>query len=181
MSLSLALVLVALAACSGGQIDALKAQVARLQRQVTSLQQETESLHTDVANAQTAEEDVKACLYEVGGVVADLGGNIVYLGSTKIGAGKNDQFSAAYCDGDIMSRSDVRSIQRSVRRANVVVNRVEHDRKTGPMSPTTTITSTTGATARCNDGTLSYSQHASGTCSYHAAWTIGSTTRVDSR
>ena len=35
-----------------------------------------------------------------------------------------------------------------------------------------------GATARCNDGTYSYSQHRSGTCSHHggvAAWLTGST------
>ena len=36
-----------------------------------------------------------------------------------------------------------------------------------------------GATARCSDGTYSFSQHHSGTCSYHggvAAWLDGSAT-----
>jgi hypothetical protein len=41
-----------------------------------------------------------------------------------------------------------------------------------------------GATARCRDGTYSYSQHRSGTCSYHggvARWLVGSSTTASVR
>jgi hypothetical protein len=47
------------------------------------------------------------------------------------------------------------------------MNRISRDRLDASFQKVVGGSPSGGATAQCNDGTLSYSQHAEGTCSWH--------------
>jgi hypothetical protein len=153
--------LVALVACSSGQVDSLKSQVSALRREVASLE-------TKVAEESSAEQSLRDCIDELRGVIHDLASEVAYVGSTRMVGGLGEPFLATACGQGVLAKADLATVHRQVIRANATVARVFRERLFATIPPPDGSTSgTNGPTALCNDGTYSYSQHAQGTCSWH--------------
>lgn len=152
-----------LPACNGGEVQSLRDQVAQLHSQVSKLQDETESLRAQLAKSQR----VAGCLDEVRGLVDDLGRASKYLSSDKVFGPATSPYYATLCKG-VLSTPAIRDLKESVAESNRAVDHAGAARIAEVFSlPTTSGSGGGSATAICNDGTYSYSQHASGTCSWH--------------
>lgn len=151
-------------ACNSGEISSLRAQVSDLRTKVEQLTQQTETLKSDIKDAHSTEDRLRTCLADVEGVARDLAGSVQYLASNRPFGSSTFSFHSSSCR-HVMKSATVSTLRTAVGRASRTVDQVTTNRLFGPTPSTTTTPSS--ATAICNDGTYSYSQHASGTCSWH--------------
>ena len=110
----------------------------------------------------------KAWVYAIGAIV------LVSLGVSALSSGVPDQArgasSAAAIQATQIAQSQIQAT--SVESQPTLSNRNNYTNVSGNTVHSPAYTSDNsvpaGATARCRDGTYSFSQHASGTCSHHS-------------
>ena len=154
-----------LPACSSSrdEVESLRRQVADQQSQIDALQSTAQSLGAKVASIH----GLKECLGEVRDLVAAFGQSSTYLSSGRVIGPIAHPFHSSVCTG-VMTAKAVEALSRNAKTMNQALARAEAQRFDAWITPTSPSSgSTSGVTAICNDGTYSYSQHASGTCSWH--------------
>jgi Protein of unknown function (DUF3761) len=150
--------------------DSHKGEVDALDRQVGDLQAQVQTDHEDIAQlqktARATEKGLRECLGEVVAASRTLATSVRYLaGSHRSIFGPSIDFYSADCRR-VMDRQDLKRLKTFMFQAGRVVE--DANLSTLEPIPTSNVgTTPAGATAICRDGTYSYSQHASGTCSHH--------------
>jgi hypothetical protein len=163
----LAAVLIAgtFSACTGQLQD----QNAALQAQVTDLQAQLQEATTTATSAQAKVVSLKAtaaaqmkCVRELSWPTRQVPEIVRFVG------GSNAQlvapvlpFYAQSCDG-VLPDGQLAGMKSGIVKSNRALHQIQQAR-----FASFAVTPSGGHTARCNDGTYSDSQHASGTCSYH--------------
>lgn len=161
---ALLLAVVTLSACaSRSEVESLEKKVANLEEQAALQELINKGLQLKVSDARAIIRGLRACVSEVHGVVDDVADATAYVAnpSRVIFGGSVDRFYAFDCKG-VVSKGVIKGFRKSVARANRAVDRAFDSSLDSLLGP-----SNSGVTAVCNDGTSSYSQHASGTCSWH--------------
>jgi hypothetical protein len=150
----LAMLVSLMPSCSGGETSYLRAQIGDLQSQRAALQGEIEDLIT--ANSR-----LQRCVRELSDVAVDLGEASVYLASPRVNAIATSPYSGR-SGRVVLNARTIRHLKSTVADSN---RAVKHEDRAQTQAVLTSLAD--GPTAICNDGTKSYSQHASGTCSWH--------------
>jgi hypothetical protein len=161
-----------LGACSNNDKD--KQAIVSLQAQVGQLQSSLDQTQADLNKTKRSLRDVTddraaqgRCLRAVAFASWQVDKALAYLNSDHPGAPAVYATSLHGCHG-VLAGGTVASLARDVSVMRTMVNKTENDR-----TPSTTPTVPSNVTAICNDGSYSYSQNASGTCSWHGgvqAW-----------
>ena len=147
-----------------GEVESLQKQVGDLQDQVQANQKQIAKLQR---TAQATESSLRECLDDVIAGSKTLAASVRYLARSNQGLfGPSVDFSSTTC-GRAMGRQDLKKLKALMFQAGRVVDNARFSTLRNPASTSNGVSSSSGATAICNDGTYSYSQHASGTCSWH--------------
>jgi outer membrane murein-binding lipoprotein Lpp len=153
------------------QVATLSAQLARSQQDLYSASATVQSARSEASTARANARQARACLTMAREEINTLKLAARYLGSSVVTGPNLTQPRIAMCKGSL-KRGAIYGLTAAVYEARGIVARTEAARQT-PVSPSAPNPTVISATARCNDGTYSFSQHHSGTCSWHggvAAW-----------
>jgi outer membrane murein-binding lipoprotein Lpp len=164
--ISMLVVLVLLTGCDSTERDSLRQQVQSLQAQVGSMEQQQHTLQAEMRDARAENRQLRSCIGVVADVSRSLAADVRFLASDQALGGSLLYFPAGRCAAALGTRA-TQHLKAMVHASDQTVNRVSRDRIFGsaPIQPSGA--TPTNVTAICNDGTYSYSQHASGTCSWH--------------
>lgn len=178
-SLRLIPIVLLLVACSNNDAEllSLRAEVDRLFQQVEEVTGVAERFEGLAAQAQEELVKTKACMNALRAGMNGALINFQYVRSNNMLGGAVVPFSATRC-ADVIGDKQLRSLKARFASTQQVVDQVSSERMRSLIPPVPN-PRPAGVTAICNDGTYSYSQNASGTCSWHGVFGSGLTTQTE--
>ena len=143
------------------QVADLSAQLHATQRELAATEDQLKSATTEASNAQQQASD---CLTTARKEITSLRLAARYLASSQVNAPPMTQPPIAECKR-LISSAAISGLTNAVYETKHTLARIETARQ--PVVIVVPPPSPSGATAICWDCTYSYSQHHSGTCSWH--------------
>jgi len=150
--------------CSRGndvQVAQLQTEVDALHTQVDQLGIRLDDVHQRLTKAETQRRSLQRCMVAVSNASAEFSKAQSYSTSDRVGMPFTYSVGFKPCDG-VLSTSRINALRKEVVLTHQAVRQIHGQRKPDEPPP-----APSNVTAICNDGSCSYSQNASGTCSWH--------------
>ena len=148
------------------ELDSLRSQVSDLQAQTTKLQLASRNLGAIVKEDSVEARTLRSCISDLAFAVDQFNGLVGGIANPGNVFAFGVYLRTKSCS-EVLRPARVAALRKGVGESNQIAHRVKQANLSASVPSSSGGSSSEGATALCADGTYSYCQHPSGTCSWH--------------